>query len=209
MTPHYLFIIFFALLSFWVPVHATESPEITAVIRAASTQEEMQIVNAIDKIIPAFEPSNLVFLTDLWDINKSKYPKLPWKRFETDVVRVEIANVLLQAARNGRQVTNKESLHDFVRKRAGSPNPVVRGMAASALGMAGDDRDIPLLSKIVSNEEPGVFEQAALGLVAIDSGRARDALHKLERTVSRQDAKAFLRQINNPAPIRKTDGDGK
>jgi hypothetical protein len=99
---------------------STDTPEIRAIIAAASEASERNpypLTNAIDKVIPAFSDANLAFIKDLWEGNSQKHPSIPWERFRLEIVRVELANVLLQAHRNGFKTVEKSQLHQFVRER--------------------------------------------------------------------------------------------
>ena len=58
----------------------------------------------------------LPFLVDLWSSQKAKYPELQWEIINSDIVRVDIANVLLQAQRNGRIQINDDELYEFLAK---------------------------------------------------------------------------------------------
>jgi hypothetical protein len=186
-------------------LHAeTQSPEIRNVIIAASENNEMHIINALDSFVFKNSQENLLFLKDLWENNQNKHPELPWKNFQSDLVKTELANVLLQADRNGFHTVNKIVLHKFVLEKVKSPDKIVKGLAAHTLGMAGDDADIKVLVNIVMQEEPGVYEQAALGLIAIDSPAAKNSLRELRKTAISQQAKTFLDEIIQSPPMMPT-----
>lgn len=166
------------------------------------------LCNEINQV--EWSTENLNIIQAIWSKNIDKYPELPWQRLNNDVVRLSLANVLMQAHRNCKIESNMDKLHDFVRSKITSKNLSVRGRATYVLGLAGRNEDIPFLSSIVELEEKGWAEEAALSLVFMHTNEAADALRSLQTKVKRQSLKDFLRkkvEIYDQYPLtQKTKG---
>jgi hypothetical protein len=137
---------------------------------------------------------NLDVVQAVWSKNIDKYPDLPWQKLDNDIVKLAIANVLMQAHRNCKIESNMDELHDFVRSKTTSKSLKVKGRSTYLLGLAGRNEDIPFLSSIVESEEKGWAEEAALSLVFMHTNEAADALRSLQTKVKRQSLKDFLRK---------------
>ena len=74
--------------------------------KRTSSNDRLKKMNYQGEILP--------FVKDLWHLKKNKHPDLAWNIVTKDIVRVEIANILLQAERNGLIDINKENLHNYI-----------------------------------------------------------------------------------------------
>jgi hypothetical protein len=152
------------------------------------------IYNQINNV--EWSNSNLSALRALWGQDLIEYADVPRSAKDADIIRLAIANVLMQAARHC--VTSgidKDELHDFVLLKAHSSNASVRGRATLLLGLAGYDSDIPFLVSVVELEEEGYAEEAARSLTFIHSDSALIALRNLSNKVSRRSLKSFLEAL--------------
>src|SRR5271166_2444259 len=72
-----------------------------AALRAQKLDDTSDVLNQVKKAQQKGDV--LPLLVDLWENDKVKYPDLPWNFVDLDAVRINIADVLVQAYRN-RQV---------------------------------------------------------------------------------------------------------
>lgn len=151
------------------------------------------IYNAINHV--DWSPDSLDVVQALWNKDVLRYPDLPWEKLDDDIVRLALANVLMQAKRHCRINANMADLHDFVKSKAMSDDLRVKGRATYLLGLSGYEEDIPYLSSIVEAELEGYAEEAALSLAFIHSDAALDAIRDLEGKANRSSLKAFLQEI--------------
>ena len=84
----------------------------------------------------------LPFLVDLWSNQKAKYPELQWEIINSDIVRVDIANVLLQAQRNGRIQIDEDELYEFLARLLGSSDLQVAQNAILTLSLIDEPRSV-------------------------------------------------------------------
>ncbi len=132
------------------------------------------LCNEINQV--EWSTENLNIVQAVWSKNIDKYPDLPWQKLDNDIVRLSIANVLIQAHRHCKIESNMDELHDFVRSKTTSKSLKAKGRATYLLGLAGRNEDIPFLSSIVESEEKGWAEEAALSLIFMHTNEAVDAL---------------------------------
>jgi len=158
------------------------------------TEDDIDLLcNEINQV--EWSTENLDVVQAVWRKNIDKYPDLPWQKLNNDIIRLAIANVLMQAHRNCKIQSNMDELHDFVRSKTTSKNLEVKGVATYELGLAGRNEDIPFLSSIVESEEKGWAEEAALSLTFMHTNEAVDALRSLQTKVKRQSLKDFLQKM--------------
>jgi hypothetical protein len=141
--------------------------------------------------------NNLQIARDLWNGNYQKYQNIPVEKVTNDIVRLALANILMQARRQCRVDIEMTSLHEYVRGMTTSDNLKIKGRATYLLGLAGYDTDIPFLSSVVRAEKPGYAEEAALSLMFLHSEAALAAIKELAGSVTREDLKNFLLDLEN------------
>lgn len=155
----------------------------------------------IDKVYNAinnaeWSNTNLAAVRNLWKENLTKYAKVPRSAADTDMIRLALANVLMQATRHCRiSGIDMDELHNFVLSKTKSENLGVRGQATYLLGLAGYESDIPFLVSVVESEKEGYAEGAALSISFIHSEAGLDVLRNLAKKVSRSSLKAFLEKL--------------
>jgi hypothetical protein len=83
------------------------SSEVFVTMQSLTTDLESRDIDRIDKSLNdiktmSYKGEILPFVADLWGQRKAKHSGLPWDVIETELVRVELADILLQAVKNGR-----------------------------------------------------------------------------------------------------------
>jgi HEAT repeat protein len=153
-----------------------------------------KVYNAINNV--EWSNANLSVVRNLWKEDLAKYAKVPRSARDNDIIRLALANVLIQATRHCRiSGINMDELHEFVLSRTKSNNVSVRGRATHLLGLAGYDSDIPFLVSVVESEKEGYAEGAALSITFIHSDAGLNALRNLAKKVSRPSLKTFLQEM--------------
>lgn len=152
-----------------------------------------KIYNAINNV--EWSDANLSTIRNLWEEGLIKYTKVPRSTADNDIIRLALANVLMQATRHCRiSGIDMDQLHDFVLSRTKANNASVRGRATYLLGLAGYDSDIPFLVSVVETEKEGYAEEAVLSITFIHSEAGLDALTRLADKVSRPSLRSFLQE---------------
>lgn len=153
-----------------------------------------EICNAINNA--EWSDANLAVVHSLWGKDLGKCAEVPRSEADNDIIRLALANVLMQATRHCRiDGISMDELHQFVLSRTESNNASIRGRATYLLGLAGHDSDIPFLVSVVEAEEEGFAEEAALSITFIHTEAALDALQNLAKKVSRPSLRSFLQEL--------------
>jgi hypothetical protein len=96
-------------------VHATEEVFVTeeSLIEDLLSKNVDRIGKSMNNIkSQRYQGQILPLITDLWEQRKDKRPDLPWRLIGTDIIRVELADILMQAYNNGRVRTDPKPIHD-------------------------------------------------------------------------------------------------
>src|SRR5262245_30947442 len=97
-------------------------------IRAQNLDDTIHILNEVKRAQHGGDVLPLV--QDLWSNDKKKHPDVPWNFVNLDAVRINIADILVQAYRNGLANVDRKALHAFAKKVAsGSGDMQARGNA--------------------------------------------------------------------------------
>jgi hypothetical protein len=102
--------------------------------RIVKTLNNVKQMNYQGQILP--------FLVDLWSNQKTKHPELQWEIINSDIVRVDIANVLLQAQRNGRIQVDDNELYEFLARLLDSSDVQVAQNATLTLSLIDEPRSV-------------------------------------------------------------------
>lgn len=164
--------------------------KLTKVLNSENKDWILETLNTVKGM--RYQGDILVFLKDLWDGERAKHPNLSWKTVNSPIVRIEIANVLLQARRNRRIEIDKTPIQKYLRERTFNSDRQVKMNAVLALGILGDVRDIPRMVELAGTEEMGVFRASVLALASICGEEAQNALDKLAVTVREQSSRYYI-----------------
>lgn len=134
----------------------------------------------------------LPVIKDLWEGRQEKYPDLHWQTVNLDIVRLEIANILVQAQKNQRIKVDRHDLHNFVRGLLESEDFFVANNAILTLSAIDDPNDVEKILAIAKKQEPGSFRTAVEALIAMCNKKSREALDELADYVQSADTKAYI-----------------
>ena len=164
------------------------------IINFISGEKDIEkITNAINNL--EWSAGNLQDLKSLWNKDLQAKPEGINSKLDNDLVRLSLANVLMQARRQCLVEIDMSELHDFVLTKTKSKNIQVRSRATYFLGLAGNDEDIPFLSSVVEAEKEGFAEEAALSLTFMHTHAALKQLEKLSKNVKRKSLKTFIDEL--------------
>lgn len=151
----------------------------------------------------------LPFIRDLWDFREDRYPELPWDVIRLPVMRVEVADVLLQARRNRLIEIDDAEVRSFVKEMLKSDDVQVKSHAIRVLGITDDPEDVPLIFKLgAETENPTVFRSVVVTLVGMCSEEAKDAFDELEAGTANENWKTYLHATRKQHEdfLQRTDG---
>ena len=161
------------------------------IVEILSFEKDIDVIsNKINNV--DWSQKNLVTLKNLWAQEYKKYPSISEAKLQNTLVRLSIANVLMQAKRQCRIDIEMSKLRQYVLMQTKSSSIRVKSRATYFLGLAGNNEDIPYLSSVVTSEEEGFAEEAVLSLTFIHTPEALNALEKLSNKVKRVSLKEFI-----------------
>lgn len=129
---------------------------------------------------------------ELWNIDVKKHPGLNWSLVKEDVIRVELADVLLQAESNGLIKLNTEYLHEYVTSMLESKDHNVLNSAILALSGIADLNDIDKIYKIAKQEQGESFRASVVSLSQMCNPAANRALESLRTKIKSKNNIEFL-----------------
>jgi hypothetical protein len=129
---------------------------------------------------------------ELWNIDVKEHPGLNWSLVKEDVIRVELADVLLQAESNGLIKLNTEHLHEYVTSMLESKDPDVLNSAILALSGIADLNDINKIYKIAKQEQGESFRASVVSLTQMCNPAANRALELLRTKIKSKNNIEFL-----------------
>jgi len=178
----------------WVFLPDTTQAEQHILLKTIKNESNvLEIYNYINNI--DWTTSNLNIIKALWKKDLKAYPDIPLEKLNNTTIRLALANILMQTGRHCLVKMDIDELHDFVKSRALSSNPRIKGKAIYILGLAGNNKDIPFLFSVVESEQEGFAEAASLSLVFINSKEALNKLQVLHKRVNRSSLKKFLHNL--------------
>ena len=159
--------------------------ELVATLRSGNIDQIVIELNEIKRM--GYKGDILPFVAELWagKPNEGEDETLPWESIGRDIVRIEFADILAQAHRNGLLAELDEDVAEFARELIGSDDVQLVGRAAQVLGVIDHPRDASLLFELAAREERGTFRPTVLGLASMCNEEADAALSRLqERSLS-------------------------
>ena len=170
-----------------------------------SAEQLIQIMNTgnIDRIIESiniakgvsYKGQILPLMRDLWDKRVDKYPQLPWRIVNKDIIRLEVANILIQGDSNGLIKIDRDAIHEFVSQSLDSDDVFVQATAISTISLFDDDKDVEKLQEMANQQKRRTFGRAVLALAKMCGPAARKALDELEKTITIPDLRDYIPKI--------------
>lgn len=178
---------------------AMASSEVFVTAQSLTADLESRNLDRIDKSLNdvkamSYKGEILPFIADLWAQRKDKHPRLPWDVIETKLVQVELADVLLQAVKNGRIKLDFEPMHQLVSGLVDSSDPDLARKAIGALSMVDDDADVDGIHRIAKRKDPATFRVAVATLTQMCNEKAVRAIAELEMSITEPQFKAYIAQ---------------
>lgn len=122
----------------------------------------------------------LPLLVDLWSNQKAKHSELQWEIINSDIVRVDIANVLLQAQRNSRIQIDDDEIYEFFVRLTGSSDVQVAQNAILTLALIDESRSVEKILSASNRKNKWTFRASFVALNSMCHPSAEKALDQLE-----------------------------
>ncbi len=148
--------------------------DLISVLKSKNITKIIETTNSIKGMY--YQGEILPFIRDLWDNRKNKHPDLPWKTINAKVVRLEIANILIQAERNGRIRIDVNDIHEFAAPLIEDEDPFVARNAVSILAIIDDENDVGRILSLAKQQNRSTFRSSVLALSDMCNSEAGKAL---------------------------------
>jgi hypothetical protein len=168
--------------------------ELKEIIMSEDTNEIVRAMNRVKQNQGSHDL--MVFAMDLWEKNTRKYAYLPWRIINSDIVRIEVANVLIQASNNGLIKVDQDELRKYARLVVSGSDQLAVASAISTLGLIKNSEDIKLIERVALEENPRTFARAIIALAENCDPAAEIVLNDVSKRVGRDESKRFLREIS-------------
>lgn len=178
--------------------------DVFVTVQSLTADLESRSIDRIDKSLNdiktmSYKGQILPFVKDLWEQRKDKHPGLPWDVIGSEIVRVELADILLQAWKNGRMKLDPQPMHHLVSSLINSDDPDVARKAIGALSMVDDEADVEGIHQVAKQKESTTFRVAVMTLSSMCNQKAARAMAELERSITEPQLKSYIMQRKQKA----------
>lgn len=170
---------------------AISTGELESIFRSRNVEHIHEALNRVKR--NQRSPDLLRFICDLW-YGKAQNQDLPWDLIKSPRVRIELANVLTQASKNGFVKIDQGAIREYAREVLRGTDETPKVTAVLTLGLTNDPADVGILKNEALREHPQTFRAAVIALHEICHRQAALAISDLKGLVKREEYRAFLRQ---------------
>jgi hypothetical protein len=180
-----------------VTTAAWPSNDAFVTVQSLTADLESRNIDRIDKSLNdiktmSYKGQILPFVAELWEQRKDKHPSLPWDVIGSEIVRVELADILLQAVKNGRMKLDPKPMHRFVSSLINSNDLDVVRKSIGALSIVDDEGDVDGIHQVARRKDPATFRIAVLTLIRMCNPKAARAIVELETSITEASLKAYI-----------------
>lgn len=166
--------------------------ELNAVLSSENLDAAVKTLNDVKGMI--YKGEIIPFVDDLWHLRKEKHPNVAWHVVEKKVIRLELANILLQARKNGYLKFDPQDMAEFAISQLRSRDFWVRYHAISVLGLTESDFAVQELLKIATREDDETFRAASFELVRMCNPNANRAVADLLVSVKDRIRRKYIKE---------------
>jgi len=164
--------------------------ELKQVLRS---EDEREIVRAMNRVKQNQESHQLLmFVVQLWRNDQRQHSDVPWNIVNSELIRIEVANVLAQASNNGFVKIDREELREYARHVISGSNERAKSEAVLTLGVINNPGDVKLLKDIALLENPQTFRAAVIALAASCHPSGEAALAELRTKARGRENREFV-----------------
>jgi|CXWL01.1.fsa_nt_gi hypothetical protein len=175
--------------------------ELKADIKSRDIDRIDKSLNEVKRM--SYQGQVLPLMLDLWEVKKENHPDLPWDIITSEIVRVEVANVLIQASINGKIDLDRKALHQYVSGLVANRDIAVAARAIGTLAVTDDPRDVPKILAIAKSMRQGIFHTAVITLTNMCNEDAAKAVEDLGVHVTEKELHSFVIETKKTAEAFK------
>lgn len=172
---------------------AVTREELIAALESNSFDRMVSVMNRIKQM--NYQGDLIPLLGSIWSGSLAEIPRVDKDFVDHPRIRLEIADVLLQASRNnGGFNLDPGAYAAYARELVNFEDSAVAMEAIIVVGIANEPEDLPLLEKFISEERDATFRAAAIAYAQnCDVGKA--ALDRVAASIRSEENRTFLNSL--------------
>ncbi len=155
--------------------------KLTEALRENNVEMVLSLINDAKEL--SYQGEIIPFMYSLWEGEKLPTDISP-TLIKKDIIRINIADLLVQAAKNGLVKINEKEFQVFAQKVLSSGDAEVISSALFVLAHIDDPNDVNRIEPFVLSKSEYLFRSATLSLAMMCNNAAEKSLEGLERKVS-------------------------
>lgn len=148
----------------------------------------------------------LYILNDIWLENIEKHPDYLWDKLKLPILKIEIADVLLQSYVNQKIDIDDEAIHSYVVDMVSNSDPELVTYAIHALLIPNDAQDVEVILNAAQSKNSNIFKSSVYTLSYMCNLSASEALQELIAIVGDEDKKYVEESIEEANAYKLRSG---
>lgn len=136
----------------------------------------------------------LPLLDALWNKDKEAASQVPQEMLDYDIIRIQIADILVQAHNNGLIEAPVNDIHAFARKLLKSSDKEVVASTVFVLAQIDDQEDVNEIEGVALNNKGYLFRSSVIALSMMCNSAADRALKRIGEVTSDSEQTQFVRE---------------
>jgi len=172
---------------------AVNRAELIATLESKNFDSTVAMMNRVK--MTHYQGDLIPLLMNLWDGNFAETPQVDKAFVGHPRIRLEVADVLLQASRNGSGFNlNPNDYVEYARKHATSEDAGVMQQAILVLDIANDPKDLPLLEKLIAEEKTSTYRVLSIAYTN-NCAVTKEAVERVSATMKNQEIREYLYKL--------------
>ncbi len=196
MMKRSILLIIFIFVGSWV-TDATYAgtANVETLLSAFKSKNIDRVLSSLNEIKRSrYQGDVLPLLEALWNKDEEAASQVPREMLDYDIVRIHIADVLMQARNNGLIDIPVSNIHASARRLLKSPDKEVVAATVFVLAQIDDPKDVEELESIALTNEGYLFRSSVVALSMMCNSAAGPALEKIGNLVSSPEKSQFVRE---------------
>jgi hypothetical protein len=172
---------------------AVSQEALISVLESRNIDQTVLMTNQIKTM--HYQGDLIPLLKNLWAGNFVDMPRVDKAFVEHPRIRLEIADILLQASRNNSGFNLDPNAYSaFARGLVNSDDASVAMEAIGVIGIANEPADLPLLEKILAEENNATYRAAAIAYTQ-NCAVNLDAIKRVTATIKSEEFRSFQNKL--------------
>jgi hypothetical protein len=166
-----------------------------ALISVLESKSFDQTVSMTNKIKTMHYQGDLIpLLKNIWGGNLAEMPRVDKAYVEHPRIRLEIADILLQSSRNSSGFNLDPNAYSaYARGLINSEDSEVAVQAIVVVGIANDPADLPVLEKILAEENNATYRATALAYT-MNCAVNKEAIERITTSIKKEENRSYLNE---------------